>query len=70
MVEVFKTNVQEEYHGLELTNLLLQHFPFGKINFDIEDCDKVLRIESHYVNSEHVILLLQEKGFNCERLPD
>ncbi len=45
MVEVFKTNVHKISHANRIINLLLQQFPGNKINFDINDCDKIFRIE-------------------------
>lgn len=45
MTEIFKTNVQTEIEALLLTRLLGKIFSEAKINFDLEDCDKILRIE-------------------------
>ncbi|PWJ58258.1 hypothetical protein CLV98_104116 [Dyadobacter jejuensis] len=46
MVEVYSTNVENQHQA----NLLLQHlgalFPAYEINFDLEDCDNILRVES------------------------
>ena len=39
-------------------------------NFDLEDCDKILRIDSPTEITETIIKLLQEKGFKCEELTD
>ena len=68
MVEVFKTNVAEAGQANELVSLLQQHFPSGRITFDLEDCDRVLRIESNNVNSERVISILGEKNVACSIL--
>ncbi len=70
MVEVFKTNVSEEVEAAGLINLLLAHFPDSEINFDLEDCDKILRIKNHRVMPGDVIPLLRGKGYYCEVLPD
>jgi hypothetical protein len=45
MVEVFKTNVEETAQGVKIVDLLLEHFPNNKINFDLHNCDKMLRVE-------------------------
>ncbi|MEJ0105481.1 MAG: hypothetical protein WDO19_24265 [Bacteroidota bacterium] len=42
----------------------------AKWNFDLEDCDKILRIDSQTEISQPVIKLLQNIGFDCEELPD
>lgn len=68
MVEVFKTNVQEHGEADILIDLLLHHFPANKVNFDLQDCDKVLRVEGNCVEPEKVIMLVKEKGFACSML--
>ena len=45
MVEVFKTNVQEDKQSQMLMEKLSYHFPHCRINFDLEDCDNILRVE-------------------------
>jgi hypothetical protein len=68
MVEVFKTNVQQSELAKQLALALLERFPFSKINFDLEDCDKILRIEGSQVCVETIIKLLSSRGFECEVL--
>jgi hypothetical protein len=65
MVEVFKTNVQEFSEAQKLVALLQRHFPDSKINFDLDDCDKVLRVEGNNLRIEKVMALVTEKGFLC-----
>jgi hypothetical protein len=68
IVEVFKTNVDE----VELSELLIQqledHFPDSLINFDMEDCDKILRVEASMVAPEKIIQILNSNGYSCEVL--
>jgi hypothetical protein len=45
-VEVFKTNVDNEQSAFEIIQILKKHFPHAKVNFDLDDCDKILRVES------------------------
>jgi hypothetical protein len=68
MVEVFKTNVKKVNEARKLIDLLSQHFPGSKINFDLKDCDKVLRIDGYINISADVIDALTSKGFMCEEL--
>ncbi|MBW3545085.1 MAG: hypothetical protein KY428_05685 [Bacteroidetes bacterium] len=68
MVEVFKTNVRSATQAKKVMNVLLLHFPESQINFDLEDCDKVLRVEAEVCNPEKVMLLVQENGFACYSL--
>ena len=68
MVEVFKTNVQETEQARELVTLLQQHFPHSKINFDLDDCDKVLRIEGNNFIRDKVMMFVKDYGFYCNVL--
>ncbi|MEO6330343.1 MAG: hypothetical protein ABIO55_15520 [Ginsengibacter sp.] len=68
MVEVFKTNVQKVTQANRLKSLLLDHFPGRKINFDLQDCDKILRIDGANFITEKVTLLINENGFVCNVL--
>lgn len=45
MIEVFKTNVQNREEAKALIERLIHYFPDSRINLDLEDCDKVLRIQ-------------------------
>ena len=66
MIEVFKTNVKGSWHADQLAMLLYQHFPGSKIDFDLDDCDKVLRIDAAHVSPETVTNLLQRHDCHCE----
>ena len=68
MVEVFKTNVQKKAQSKMLLCLLSQAFPSFKINFDLSDCDKVLRVEGDSMEALRIMILVKEYGFNCEVL--
>jgi hypothetical protein len=70
MVEVFKTNVQKKAQSKMLLCILSEAFPSFKINFDLSDCDKVLRVEGDNVKSLRIMILVKEYGFNCEILLD
>jgi len=39
-------------------------------NFDLEDCDKILRVETEKVTPETVITLLKSQGFECSELSE
>ena len=47
-------------------------FPFYSANFDLEDCDRILRVESDEtsVKSELIISLLSKYNFDAEILED
>ncbi|MDB5198829.1 MAG: hypothetical protein JWO92_792 [Chitinophagaceae bacterium] len=67
-IEVFKTNVQEADQASKIVSLLLEHFPGNRINFDMHDCDKVLRVEGKDFIPAKIIMLVEEHGFNCTPL--
>lgn len=67
-VEVFKTNVGEEVIAARLIRLLQLHYPNSKINFDLEDCDKILRVAEKDLAPEIIIATLNEQGYQCELL--
>ena len=66
MVEVFKTNVQKKTQSKMLLSILSETFPSFKINFDLSDCDKVLRVEGDNIEALRIMILLKEYGFTCE----
>ena len=68
MIEVFKTNVQEVSQANKMVALLLEHFPGSRINFDMHDCDKVLRVEGNDFIPVKVMALVNENGFHCTPL--
>lgn len=65
MVEVFKTNVGHHKQANSLLQLLQDNFPGSRINFDLDDCDKVLRIEGEHICSVRVMEVVAGKGFKC-----
>ena len=71
MVEVFKTNVDDPRQAEELLGIIHTHFEEYLANFDLEDCDKILRVRSSAaVTIEQVVDLVQKSGFECALLPD
>ncbi|MES2427116.1 MAG: hypothetical protein V4560_09085 [Bacteroidota bacterium] len=68
IVEVFETNVDEIELAEKLISQLLDHFPDSLINFDMEDCDKILRVEARTVIPEKIIAILNSHGCSCKVL--
>ena len=68
MVEVFKTNVQKKTESRMLLSVLSETFPKFKMNFDLSDCDKVLRVEGDDMETVSIMILIKEYGFMCEVL--
>lgn len=67
MVEVYKTFVIEEDDSNRIIQILLEHFPNYKINFDLEDCDRMLRIEGLQMESKVIKEVLIFLGLNANQ---
>lgn len=72
MIEVFKTNVNRPDQATMLIDQIHQNFAEYKVNFDLHDCDNILRVKTaaKSVESESLINFLKEFGFHAEVLPD
>lgn len=70
MVEVYKTNISKQKESMKVLEKLNETFPKYKMNFDLEDCDNILRIENPIgdVHNDHIIQLINEVGFCVEPL--
>lgn len=65
MVEVFKTNVTRPLLAKLLVGMINGEIPGHRANFDLEDCDRILRVvcTEGDVQSARIIELLA--GFGC-----
>ena len=68
MIEVFKTDVTTASDANHIVEMLIQHFPGSRINFDLQDCDKILRVEGKDFSTDKIMTLVNNKGFYCEAL--
>ena len=48
--------------------ILVEAFPSLKINFDLSDCDKVLRVEGDDMEALQIMIVVKENGFTCALL--
>ena len=67
-VLVFKTNVTSKRKAGKVSNLLTSLPAIQQWNFDLEDCDKILRIVSNGLSPRNVESVLQGAGIGCEEL--
>lgn len=72
MVEVFKTNLNDVVQSIIVAKEIERSFPYYEVNFDLDDCDRILRIKnrSGSVEIPPVVLLLEQFGYYAEVLPD
>lgn len=68
MIFVFKTSVTTQGQIKKLKPHFDKLMPSAKWNFDLEDCDKILRIESEENIVFAAIDLLKIHNFHCEEL--
>jgi len=66
LIEVFKTDVLDKATARLLVKSLKQLFPGSKISFDLDDCDRILRIESSEpIDVRQVASSLQTEGHHA-----
>lgn len=70
VIEVFKTNVVDGKTASMLLALIHSNFSHCTANFDLHDCDNILRVASlHKIDPSLLISLLDAHGFQAEVLP-
>ena len=67
-VLVFRTDVTDINEVGKVNNLLTSVSTIHEWNFDLEDCDNILRIVAMGLSPREVELLLQGAGIGCEEL--
>lgn len=68
MISVFKTTVADRKGIKKIKPFLDELIPGSGWNFDLKDCDKILRINSKEAPAYKIIELLRSNGFDCEEL--
>jgi hypothetical protein len=71
-VEIFQTNVPNQRAAAALLRQLQVQFPNCRINFDLDDCDRILRVQSFVgpPDASAVAAILETNGYACTILPD
>ena len=72
MIAVFKTNINCPDQAKQLVQQIHKTFAGYKANFDLDDCDKLLRIVANNGNIviTHFISWLKNNGCHAAILPD
>jgi hypothetical protein len=65
MVEIFKTNVKQASEAEQLVSHLSSLMPDCRINLDLHDSDKVLRVQGEQVIPEQVVSIAKAMGYDC-----
>jgi hypothetical protein len=70
-IEVFKTNVADPEQAQWLVDQIERNFANCKVNFDLDDCDRILRVVfDGKVQTDLLTDLLKNVGCIAEVLPD
>ncbi|QQL48566.1 hypothetical protein [Mucilaginibacter ginkgonis] len=67
---VFKTNIQKEKQVNEVNSLLTRIPEISNWNFDLEDRDRILRVQAEDISAMYIEMILQDEGFICSELED
>ncbi|HEV7230730.1 MAG TPA: hypothetical protein VGO45_05345 [Bacteroidia bacterium] len=72
MIEVFRTNVKKKAEAKRVLKHLSDQFPSASLSLDLEDCEKILRMErqGQGFDAQEVIETIRQQGFECEILED
>jgi len=68
MIYVFKTSVKTKKDIWQLSRFLSELLLPQKWNFDLQDCDKIFRIDSQTDIIKTIIDRFNNRGFKCEEL--
>ena len=63
-IEVFVTNIQNAFQSEQIKEDILAKYPKLKIDFDLEDVDKVLRVQGVF-SSIKIIIILISNNYKC-----
>lgn len=69
MLGIFRTNIQTTKDKSDVIDAIVAQLPVTACSVDLEDCDKVLRIDSPVIFApETIINLVANLGFDCQIL--
>jgi hypothetical protein len=71
MIEIFKTDIQDKDAPL-LLEVLSSSFPVFKFNFDLNDTDKILRVDTveGTLEPDVIVKILKTYQYRCQVLED
>ncbi|MEL7835137.1 hypothetical protein [Fodinibius sp. Rm-B-1B1-1] len=70
-VAVYKTDVHQPSTARKIADIIQKQLVVCDVSFDLEDCDKVLRIEhnTREIDENAIQTILQKFGYQIEVLP-
>lgn len=67
-VLIFATSVKKPGEVKKVKPILTAVPAIQEWNFDLEDCDNILRVEANDISPRYIESLLQTAGFSCAEL--
>ena len=65
IVNIFKTDVETKREAELLLYILIKEVSNCKVNFDLDDCDNILRIESEKCLKKDITDCMLKLGYSC-----
>ncbi len=70
MIEVFKTNINSKKIADKIRSCLEEAFPEHDINFDLDDSDKILRVEARKLDCEKIMEMIKRENIKIKVLEE
>jgi len=68
MIEVFKTNVETQEAATSICGSLCRRPGIVSVTFDLDDCDKILRVEGSEFDGNLIKNFIEKMGYECQVL--
>ncbi|WP_126248832.1 hypothetical protein [Chitinophaga rhizosphaerae] len=65
MIGIFKTNINTQKEKKRVIRALSGEFSATMCTLDLEDCDKVLRVDCPQMQEHQVISFVRDLGYQC-----
>ena len=69
-IHIFRTELSNEESLATLKETMSNHPEISRWHLDLEDKDKVLKVETDSLSEAHIISLAEKNQIVCEILPD
>ena len=67
-LKIFSTDIENRTQVNDVSVAICSLFPGSIVTVDLEDCDRVLRVDGNIPSGEYIISLLSKLGFRCQEL--
>lgn len=65
MVEVFVTDISDKKKADLITAIIKTRLNYSRVDIDVDDCDRVLRVEGEGICTEDVAAIVKCEGHAC-----